>query len=443
MHGGVRLPQAADIGQGHIRDTEKMPWNNQTGGSGGQGPWGNNGGGKGPWNNGSGGSGGRGSGGGRGGGQPPNFEDMIRRGQDGVRRVMPGGFGTPKGIAIIAVLVVAIWLATGFYRVDPKEAGVELVFGKVVHISSQGLHWNWPAPIGETEKPKITEISKTNVGFSDIGGGRNTIEQESLMLTGDENIVDVKVVVHWRIDARPVTKKVNGQDVTTQPGIRNYLFNIRNPEKTIKDATESAIREIVGKTPFEEIRTEGRLKIEGDAKTLIQRILDEYGAGIEVVRVQLLGADPPAKVLDAFRDVQAARADRDKMINEATAYQKRVVERARGQADRVTRAAEAFKQERIQIAQGETSRFLAILKEYLAAKDITRKRIYITTMQDILKDMDKIIVDQNGRQGVVPYLPLNELMKKRGTAKPAEGGDDSSKTDPTLRRPAADASRSQ
>ncbi len=411
-----------------------MPWNNQTGGSGGQGPWGGNGGGKGPWNNGS---------GGRGGGQPPNFEDMIRRGQDGVRKVMPGGLGSPKGIAIIAVLVVAIWMATGFYRVDPKEAGVELVFGKVVNISSQGLHWNWPSPIGETEKPKITEISKTNIGFSDIGGGRNTIEQESLMLTGDENIVDVKVVVHWRIDARPVTNTVDGKEVTTQPGIRNYLFNIRNPEKTIKDATESAIREIVGKTPFEEIRTEGRLKIEGDAKLLIQRILDEYGAGIEVVRVQLLGADPPAKVLDAFRDVQAARADRDKMINEATAYQKRVVERARGQADRITRAAEAFKQERIQIAEGETSRFRAILKEYSAAEDITRKRIYMATMQDILKDMDKIIIDQDGRQGVVPYLPLNELMKKRGTAKPDDGVDDPSSTDPTLRRPAADASRSQ
>lgn len=417
-----------------------MPWNNQTGGSGGQGPWGSNGGGKGPWNNGSGGSGGSG---GRG-GPPPNFEDMIRRGQDGVKKVMPGGFGSPKGIALIAILVVAIWMATGFYRVDPKEAGVELVFGKVVNVTSQGLHWNWPAPIGETEKPKVTEISKTSVGF--VGGNESgsTVERESLMLTGDENIVDVKVVVHWRIDMRPITKTVDGKKVITTPGIRNYLFNIRAPAKTIKDATESAIREIVGKTDFEEIRTAGRAKIEGDAKTLIQRILDEYGAGIEVVRVQLLGADPPNKVLDAFRDVQAARADRDKRINEATAYQKRKIEQARGAADKITRAAEAFKQERIQAASGETSRFLALLKEYSAAKDITRKRIYVATMQQILQNMDKIIVDQKGGQGVVPYLPLNELMKKRGT-----GTDDPDKSPgtgtsgTTIRRPAADASGRQ
>ena len=432
-----------------------MPWKNQSGGSGGQGPWGS--GNRGPWNNGSGGSGGRrggdgrggrggGSGGGSGGGwggQPPNFEDMIRRGQDGVRRMMPGGVDSPKGIALIALLVVAIWMATGFYRVDPKEAGVELVFGEVVNVTAQGLQWNWPAPIGETEKPKITEISKTNVGFVDLGGARRTEERESLMLTGDENIVDIKVVVHWRIDARPVSRQVNGQEVTTQPGIRNYLFNIRNPEKTIKDATESAIREIVGKTPFEEIRTEGRLKIEGDARVLIQRILAEYGAGIEVVRVQLLGADPPDKVLDAFRDVQAARADRDKMINEATAYQKRILERARGRADQVTRAAEAFKQERIQIAQGETSRFLALLREYEAAKDITRKRIYVSTMQDILSRMDKIIVDQAGSQGVVPYLPLNELMRQRSAPNAEPGSDGPSGTGTTIGRPAADASRSQ
>lgn len=421
-----------------------MPWKNQSGGSGGGGPWGGNGGGGGPWGSGPGNSGGR-RGGGRGGGrgQPPNFEDMIRRGQDGVRRVMPGGVGSPKGLALIALLVIAIWMATGFYRVDPKEAGVELVFGEVVNVTAQGLHWNWPSPIGETEKPKITEISKTNVGFVQLGDSRRTEEQESLMLTGDENIVDIKVVVHWRIDARPVTRKVDGADVTTQPGIRNYLFNIRNPEKTIKDATESAIREIVGKTPFEEIRTEGRLKIEGDAKLLIQRILGDYGAGIEVVRVQLLGADPPDKVLDAFRDVQAARADRDKMINEATAYQKRVLERANGRADQVTRAAEAFKQERIQIARGETSRFLALLQEYEASKDITRKRIYISTMQNILKSMEKIIVDQQGSQGVVPYLPLDELIKQRGPATTEDSDTETPGTSPTLRQPEADASRSQ
>ena len=422
-----------------------MPWKNQSGGSGGGGPWGGNGGGRGPWGAGGGNGGGRrpgGFGGGRGGGQPPNFEDMIRRGQDGVRRVMPGGVGSPKGLALIALLVVAIWMATGFYRVDPKEAGVELVFGEVVHVSAQGLHWNWPSPIGETEKPKITEISKTNVGFIELGETRRTEEQESLMLTGDENIVDIKVVVHWRIDARPVTRTVDGAEITTQPGIRNYLFNIRNPEKTIKDATESAIREIVGKTPFEEIRTKGRQKIQGDAKLLIQRILSDYGAGIEVVRVQLLGADPPDKVLDAFRDVQAARADRDKMINEATAYQKRILERANGRADQITRAAEAFKQERIQIAQGETSRFLALLREYEASKEITRKRIYISTMQDILKTMEKIIVDQSGSQGVVPYLPLDELIKQRGTPR-NEDGEATPGTGPTLRQPEADASRSQ
>ncbi len=394
-----------------------MPWKNQTGGDKGGGPWGSgNGGDNGPWNQGP----RRGGGGRRGGGsQPPNFEDMIRRGQDNFRRFLPGGFGSGMGIALIAFVVVAIWLATGFYTVKPEQAGVELVFGKVTNVTDQGLHWNWPAPIGEVEKPNVTVERRTHVGLVQIGPDAREavrrVPRESLMLTGDENIIDIQVVVFWKIDLRPTTEKVDGRDVAMTPGIRKYLFNIRNPEKTVKDATEAAMREIVGKNEFENIRTTGRVAIEQEALKIIQRILDEYGAGVQILRVQLQAVDPPQKVVSAFRDVQAARADRENMINKANEYLNRVVQEAEGEAERIVRAAEAYKEERIAIASGETRRFLSIFNEYKTAKEITRTRIYVETMRDVLKGMDKVIINKTGGTGVVPYLPLNELMKKKNT----------------------------
>jgi membrane protease subunit HflK len=409
-----------------------MPWKNQTGGDKGGGPWGSgNGGGNGPW-----GQGPR-RGGRRGGSQPPNFEEMIRRGQDNVRRVLPGGFGSGRGIALIAIVIVLIWLATGFYQVKPEQAGVELVFGRVTNTTGQGLHWNWPAPIGEVEKPNVTVERRTYIGFVPLGtsssAGIRKIPRESLMLTGDENIIDIQAVVFWKIDLRPKTKIVDGKKVTTTPGIYDFLFNIRNPEKTVKDVTEAAMREIVGKNEFENIRTTGRVAIQQEALKNIQSILDEYGAGVRVLRVQLQSIDPPQKVVGAFRDVQAARADKENVINKATEYLNRVVQEAEGEAERIVRAAEAYKQERIALATGETRRFLAIYKEYKADENITRTRIYVDTMRHVLKGMDKIIIDKNGRNGVVPYLPLDQLLKKHPKTTPSNTTPPSTTTPPSVR----------
>jgi membrane protease subunit HflK len=395
-----------------------MPWKNQSGGGG---PWGSGGGGsdgpggrggggngQGPW-----GTGGAGGGGRRGGGgQPPNFEDMLRRGQDNVKRFLPGGIGSPRGIGIIVLLAIVVWLATGIYRVDQKEAGVELVFGKMKNVTAAGLHWNWPAPIGSVHTPAVEQVNDTSVGFSTIGETRQRVAAEAQMLTGDENIVNVEMVVRWKIDMT--------QGFT---GVRNYLFNMRNGGKTVKDVTESVLREIVGKNEFENIRTTGRVAIEAEAAKLIQSLLNDYGAGVQVLSVQISNVDPPANVLNAFRDVQAAKADKERTVNQANAYLNKTVQEAEGEAERITRAAEAFKEERVAIARGDTRRFDLLYAEYKTAKAITRRRIYLETMREIFAGMDKIIIDTDGgKGGVVPYLPLNELNRRRGPVTPNTDG---------------------
>lgn len=400
-----------------------MPWNNETGNGGRKGPWGSGGngsggsgdGGRGPWGAGPGG----GRGGGRGpGGGPPNFEDIIRRGQSNVRRFLPGGLGSPRGIILVAIIAVVIWMLSGLYRVNPEEVGVELIFGEHVATTQQGLHWNWPAPIGDVITPNVTRENTTEVGFRTAPGREEVrgIREEAEMLTGDENIIDIHVVVFWRIDQRPTQMEVDGetQTVTTQ-GVTNYLFNIRNPEQGVKDVTEAALREIVGRNQFETIRTTGRGRIEDEARELIQGVLDDYGAGIQVLRVKLQKIDPPANVLSAFRDVQAARADQQTKINEATRYQNQVVPQAQGRAEQIIREAEAFRQERIANARGETQRFLSVLEQYQQNQQVTRRRIYMETMREVLRDMDKIMITGREGTGVLPYLPLRELQNRQST----------------------------
>jgi membrane protease subunit HflK len=374
-----------------------MPWNNQGGG----GPWGGGGGGGGgPWGQ-------RPGGGGGGGGQvpPPNIEEMLRKSQERVRRLLPGGMGTGRGILIVAVVLLALWGLSGFYRVQADEAGVQLLFGEWVgEPTPPGLHWWPPAPVGEVLRPKVTVINRVNIGFrdqSDLTTARRSssaeLDSESLMLTGDQNIADVEFTVQWRI-----------------ANAGEYLFNIKNPEETVKVAAESAMREVVGQTRLDDLITTAREQVQSRTRELLQRILDEYGAGISIERVQLQRAEAPKEVIDAFNDVQRARQDKERLQNQAEAYANRIVPTARGEAASVVQQATAYKERVVKEAQGDAARFNEIYESYKTAPEVTRRRLYIETMRDVLGKANKVIIDEKGGgQGVVPYLPLNELNKSR------------------------------
>jgi membrane protease subunit HflK len=381
-----------------------MPWKQQGGGGGG--PWGGGGGGgggQGPW--------GRGGGGG-GGAQPPDFEEMLRKSQDRMKRFVPGGFGSGRGILFALLGFVVLWLVFGgiFYRVQPDEQGVVLRFGKWVATTPPGLHFKLPVPIESVVTPKVTRVNRILVGVqgSDIPGrttGRD-IPEESLMLTGDENIVDIDFTVFWKI-------KDAGM----------FLFNIRDPEQTVKLVAESAMREVIGQTEIQSALTEGRNLVETATHDRVQKLIDEYGAGIQIEGVQLLSVDPPQPVIDAFIDVQRARADEERVQNEAEAYKNDILPRARGEAEKMIQEANAYKEQIVNKAQGEAQRFLAIYDSYKVAKDITKQRVYLETIEEVFRDMNKIIIDSSasGGQGVVPYLPLPEIQKRRQSTTPSGG----------------------
>lgn len=362
-----------------------MSWNNQGGGwqSGGKGPWG-----QGPRSSGP---------------QPPDLEELIRKGQDRLKNILPpggGGFGGPVlwvGGAI-GLVVLAAWLC--LYRVQPDEQGVVLRFGEWVRTTQPGLNYRLPYPIESVLTPKVTRVNRIDVGFrgdlTDRAGQPRDIVEESLMLTGDENIVDIDFSVFWQI-------KDAGQ----------FLFNISNPEPTVKAVAESAMREVIGKNPIQRILTEGRQPIEDGTVKLMQSILDSYQAGITISRVNLQKVDPPSAVIDAFRDVQAAKADKERAQNEAESYRNDIIPRARGDSERILQAAEAYKQEVVATAQGEAARFLSVYNAYRLAKDVTAKRLYLETMEEILQGTNKIILDTK-ESGVQPYLPLTELQRRLG-----------------------------
>ncbi|MGA9457010.1 MAG: FtsH protease activity modulator HflK [Pseudolabrys sp.] len=364
-----------------------MPWTNQGGG----GPWGS--GGKGPW----------GSGPQSPGPTPPDLEEILRRGQDRLRRVLPGGNLGGRGFALIVLGVLALWGFSGFFRVEPDELGVVLRFGKQVREVQPGLNYHLPYPIEKVLTPKALRINKIDIGMRIVddlrrgGPATRDVPEESLMLTGDENIVDVDFSVLWKV--KPT-------------GVGDYLFNIQNPEGTVKAVAESAMREVIGRSEIQPILTGARQTIENAVQELMQRTLDHYGAGILVQQVQLQKVDPPSQVIDAFRDVQAARADLERAINEAQTYANRVVPEARGRVAQITQAAEAYKQQTVAEATGQTARFLKIYDEYKKAPDVTRERMYLETMERILGGTEKIILDSGvGGSSVVPYLPLNELTR--------------------------------
>lgn len=372
-----------------------MPWQNNGGG------W-QGGGGRNPWGQGPGGPQGP---------QPPNIDEMIRKGQERLKGVLPGGVGGKSGIFLLVAIILGLWALTGFYRVQPAEQGVVLRFGEYVRQVGDGLHYHLPWPIETVTKPKVAQQNRIDVGYrSSTTTGRPvrqaSFNEESLMLTGDENIVDIDFTVFWRIkDAGP------------------FLFNIESPQEiTIKAVAESAMREVIGKTPIQAALTEGREDIEFETQELIQRTLDDYNAGVIVTEVKLERVDPPDQVIDAFRDVQAAEADRERYRNEADAYANNIIPEARGRANQMIQEAEAYKEQVIAKASGEASRFTAVYEEYAKAKDVTKKRIYLETMEEILDNMDKIIIDDDAGSGIVPYLPLPEVEKRRGRG--GETGDD-------------------
>ena len=385
-----------------------MFWKSQGGGGG---PWGSGPRGGGPW------GGNRGGGGGPGprgrGPQPPDFEELLRRGQDRFRRVLPGGFRTGTGIAIVLLGILVIWLASGFYRVLPDEVGVVLRFGAYNRTTQPGLNYHLPTPIEKALTPSVTRVNRTEIGYRSAegttarGGGTRQVPEEALMLTGDENIVDINFTVFWVIKSAQA-----------------YLFNIRDPDATVKSAAESAMREVVGETPIAQALSEGRGKIETDTQHLLQGILDTYGAGIELTQLQLLRVDPPAPVIDAFRDVQRALADRERLRNEAESYRNDIVPRARGDAVRITQEAEAYRQEIIARAQGDSDRFLSVYKAFKVSQDVTQQRLYLETMEEILKNSNKVIIDKSaqGESGVLPYLPLPALGSGQGAVGAAPAG---------------------
>ncbi len=368
-----------------------MPWENKGGGGpwGGGGSGGGSGGGGGPW----------GRGGGSGGPRPPDFEDFIKKGQDRFKGMLPGVSGIGgKGIAVILAILAIVWSFTGFYRVQPDQQGVVLQFGKWVKTTESGLNWHLPYPIEDVITPSVTQINQIDVGFRALGNDRSRsqkrdVSEESLMLTGDQNIIDIDFTVQWKIaDAG------------------RFLFNIREPEATVKIAAESAMRETIGRTDIQPALTEAREEIEISTRNLLQEILNEYEAGIEITEIQMQSVDPPQAVIDAFDDVQRARLDRETLRNQADAYRNDVLPRARGQAQRMVQEAQAYREQLTNEAEGEAQRFLSVYEAYKSNVDVTKRRMYLETIQKVLSETDKVIME-GGSQGVLPYLPLDQLRR--------------------------------
>ena len=293
----------------------------------------------------------------------------------------------------ILIALISLWLLSGIYIVSPSEEGVVRRFGKMVRISSAGIHYHLPFPIEKVDKPKVTEIKRIEIGFRTIDPGPPAryqfIKKESLMLTGDENIVDAQMIVQYRIKNAP-----------------NYLFKVKDPEGTLRDASEAALRQVIGASTIDDALTVGRLRIQEEIKRLLQRIIDNYESGLLITEVKLQTVRPPKEVEAAFKDVVSAKEDRERLIYEAKGYQEDILPKAKGKAAQIIKEAEAYKAERIERAKGDALRFLSILKEYRKAKDVTKRRLYLETMEEILPNIKKFIIDSKIGGNVVQFLPL-------------------------------------
>jgi membrane protease subunit HflK len=396
-----------------------MPWNQ----GGGGGPWGgggNSGGGgqrpNNPW-------GGRppgGGGGGGGGPKGPDFEDLVRKGQEQLRRYFPGGGGggasqglSLRAVALGAIVLVAGWLATGFYRVEPANVGVVLRFGEMDRITYPGLNWHIPFPIESVIQPNVSQVNQLSIGFRPGQENRRdrAMLDESLMLTSDQNILDVRFTVQWRI---------------VDPA--KFLFQVASPEVTVKSVAEASMREAMSQTQMQPAM-QNRNAVENRVRASMQQLLDFYGAGIAVEQVQFAAVEPPAQVIDAFRDVQRAEQDRQRVQNEAESYRNDIVPRARGEAQRLLQEAEGYRQQAVDRARGDVAGYEALLAAYRAAPEVTRQRLYLEMLESVLRGNQKVIIDQASGpgqgQGVVPLLPLNDILNRRPAAPagqaPAQG----------------------
>ncbi len=363
-------------------------------------PWSQNGGG---WKGGSGGPWGQGPGGGN---QPPDLEEILRRSQDKLRQAVPGGFGLFGTLVLLLILGMGVAYFGFTVRVNPDERAVVQRFGSFDRELGNGINFRWPYPIEDVTVIPYTRQNRVEVGFSTgtsgpYGSLRNPNKpEESLMLTGDENIVDVNFNVFWNVK--------NASD---------YLFSVRNPgnnpdaNANVKAVAESALREVIGQKDQPSL-TKTRQEIEEAVKALIQKTLDSYNAGIQITQVNLQKVDPPAEVIAASRDVQAARADQERAQNEAETYANRVIPEARGQAQQILQDAQGYREQAVAEAKGRTQRFLKVYEEYQKAPDVTRRRMYLETMERVLGGMEKVIIDEKaGASGVIPYLPLGDLQR--------------------------------
>ena len=294
-------------------------------------------------------------------------------------------------ITPVLVGIILLWLATGIYIVGPDEVGVVRTFGKFTRVVQSGLNWKFPAPIEIVDTPKVTEVKRIEIGFRTLKNGQyRTVEKESLMLTGDENIVDAEMIVQYKIKD-PVA----------------YLFRIVGPELTVREAAEASLRTVVGRNKIDETLTTGKFTIQEETKNQLQSVLDNYNSGIHVVAVQLQDVSPPKEVIGAFKDVASAKEDKNRMINQAEGYRNDVIPKARGEAEAMIRDAEGFKESRIKRAEGDATKFTTILKEYRKAKSITEKRLYLETMEKVLPDIEKIIVPDKDSGNMLNLLNLN------------------------------------
>lgn len=397
-----------------------MPWQDNSGNN--KGPWGQ------PPRNGDGG----GRKGGRSGGEPPDLEELLEASRQRLKRAFPrggrpGGSGSGGGgggglqltrpiIGLIVAAIVLLWLASGIFQVNPGERAVVTTFGEFTRIDAQGLKWRIPYPVQSVEIVQVEQERQTEIGFRGETASRTQETfSESLMLTGDKNIVDVTFSVNWNVDTSP-------QDEGELPGPAKFVFNIERPENVVRAVAEASMREVVGGNNLEPLITAGRELVESDTQRLMQEALDSYDSGIRIIRVNYRRADAPPDVREAFLDVFNAGSEAERKVNEAQRYFNEKIPRARGQAQQILEGAAAYAARETADARGQAERFNQVYEEYRQAPNVTRQRMYLETIESVLADMNKIVIEDEAGGGVVPYLPLNELNQRRSNSGGAGGG---------------------